>query len=193
VARFADLPLLEVGHTITMIGALYEGHGKAFALLFPDCSDEAGQWFPPHLMQMTLEDWQAFLLQTDTLPVEAFPDGSPAKAILRKASREVDTIVSWAVYRRDRYQCRYCGRNDVPLTVDHVIRWEERGPWTQENLVTACRKCNKTRGDMPYADWLQSEAYLRFSDQRPAEASAANEALLSTLESIPLVKRIRSR
>lgn len=192
MTRFKNIPLLEIGHTITMVGGLYAGQGRVFAFLFPEGSEEA-EAAPPELVKMTLEDWKAFLVQTDTLPVEAFPDGSGQKAILRKANREVDNVVSWAVYRRDGYRCRYCGRNDVPLTVDHVIRWEERGPWIEANLVTACRKCNKTRGSMSYPDWLKSEIYLRLSQNLGSLSRAANEALLPTLKSIPLVKTIRSR
>lgn len=187
-----DINLLDVGHSIVMVGALYAGKGKVYAMLFPEGADEA-KLAPVQTLDMSLEDWKEFLVQTDTLPVEAFPDGSGQKAILRKANREVDNTVSWAVYRRDKYTCRYCANDKVPLTVDHLVRWEERGPWTEDNLVTACRKCNKTRGDMSYADWLKSEFYLRVSQKLTPEARAANEAILGTLDRIRRVNKIRSR
>jgi hypothetical protein len=192
MATLNDINLLDVGHTITMVGALYAGEDKVYGVLFPEGQEEA-KAAPVEMVDMTLDDWKAFLVQTDTLPVEAFPDGSGAKAILRKANREVDNTVSWAVYRRDGFQCRYCGNAKVPLTVDHIIRWEERGPWIEINLVTACRKCNKVRGNTSYADWLKHEHYIRVSNNLTPQVRAANEALLGTLDSIPRVKNIRSR
>ncbi len=187
-----DINLLDVGHSIMMVGALYAGKGRVLAVLFPEGADEA-KMAPVEHLDLTLEDWKEFLVQTDTLPVEAYPDGTAQKAILRKANREVDTTVSWAVYRRDKYTCRYCGKNDVPLTVDHLVRWEERGPWIEANLVTACRKCNKTRGDMSYAEWLKSGFYLGVSRKLTPEVRAANEAILGTLDAIPRVQKMRSR
>jgi hypothetical protein len=187
-----DIDLLDVGHQITMVGALFAGKGRVLAVLLPDREDEA-QVAPVELLHMTLDDWKAFLAQTDTLATEVFLDGSGQKAILRKANRDVDAKVSWAVYRRDGYRCRYCGRNDMPLTVDHLVLWEERGPWAEENLVSACSKDNKARGRTPYADWLQSDWYRRVSQGLTPEVRAANEALVATLDRIPRVVKMRSR
>ncbi|MGB9772990.1 MAG: HNH endonuclease [Bacteroidota bacterium] len=51
------------------------------------------------------------------------------------------------ILRRDGYQCQYCGRTGVPLTVDHVIPKARGGEETWENLVTACVDCNNRKGD----------------------------------------------
>lgn len=51
------------------------------------------------------------------------------------------------ILRRDGYKCAYCGRSDLPLTIDHV-RPKSRGgedDWT--NLITACLPCNNKKGD----------------------------------------------
>ena len=193
MATLKDIPLIDVGHTVTMVGALYAGKGKVFSVLFPEGAEEA-KAAPIEHVEMTHEDWKEFLVQTDTLPVEVlFPNGSNQKAILRKANREVNNNVSWACYRRDKFACRYCGANTVPLTVDHVICWEDAGPWIEENLVTACRKCNKTRGNTSYADWLKHPHYLKVSSRLSPEVRAANEALLGRLDKIPRVKHIQSR
>ena len=76
-------------------------------------------------------------------------DGTLTKAILRKTARQIEASVSWQVWRRDGCRCRYCGRDNVPLTVDHLVRWEEGGPSTEENLVSSCKKCNQSQGDQP--------------------------------------------
>ncbi|MBA4250244.1 MAG: HNH endonuclease [Chlorobiaceae bacterium] len=51
------------------------------------------------------------------------------------------------ILRRDSYKCSYCGRGDLPLTVDHVIPKAKGGDDSWENLVTACTYCNNKKGD----------------------------------------------
>jgi 5-methylcytosine-specific restriction endonuclease McrA len=55
------------------------------------------------------------------------------------------------IFRRDRYQCVYCGstRN---LTLDHVVPRSKGGGHRWDNLVTACRKCNAQKGDLSPAE-----------------------------------------
>lgn len=51
------------------------------------------------------------------------------------------------IFRRDRYQCQYCGRKNIALTIDHVIPKSRGGDDTWENLVTACVLCNARKGN----------------------------------------------
>ena len=51
------------------------------------------------------------------------------------------------ILRRDGHRCQYCGRAEVPLTVDHVIPRARGGQDTWENLVAACVRCNNKKGD----------------------------------------------
>jgi 5-methylcytosine-specific restriction endonuclease McrA len=52
------------------------------------------------------------------------------------------------VFVRDKYTCQYCAevflRKD--LTIDHVIPSSLGGPFSWENLVAACYKCNNKKG-----------------------------------------------
>ncbi|HSD64905.1 MAG TPA: HNH endonuclease, partial [Ignavibacteriaceae bacterium] len=41
----------------------------------------------------------------------------------------------------------YCGRGDLPLTIDHVIPRARGGSDSWENLVCACTLCNNKKGD----------------------------------------------
>ena len=50
------------------------------------------------------------------------------------------------IFKRDNYQCQYCGFNSKELTIDHVIPRHKGGPDTWENLVAACLKCNILKG-----------------------------------------------
>lgn len=100
--------------------------------------------------------------------------------------------VVWDVYRRDGFLCSYCGAGDVPLTVDHIVLWEQGGPSTRDNLLTSCKKCNKTRGNMSFEEWLESDHYKRVSRGLSEMNRVANEDARNRL---PSIKRtpIRSR
>src|SRR5580692_5086292 len=56
-----DINLLDVGHTITMVGALYAGKGRVLAVLFPEGQDEARK-ASVEMLDMTVEDWKEFLV-----------------------------------------------------------------------------------------------------------------------------------
>lgn len=197
--RLEEVDLLKFGHTIQMAGAVYLGDGKLFITLFPDelgaVSKDAtfqsqGQASALDVvtLDMDLDDWTRFLQQTDLLETEILTrssDGKLAKAIVRKSQRQISQGVSWAVYKRDGYRCRYCAADDIPLTVDHLVLWEEAGPSTVQNLVAACRRCNKARGNTQYAEWLEHPHYKRVSRNLDAATRQANQALVSTLDAIP--------
>jgi 5-methylcytosine-specific restriction endonuclease McrA len=51
------------------------------------------------------------------------------------------------ILRRDSNRCQYCGRGDLPLTIDHVVPRTRGGDESWENLVCACMKCNNKKGD----------------------------------------------
>jgi len=51
------------------------------------------------------------------------------------------------VLRRDAYKCAYCGRSDLPLTIDHIVPKARGGGDSWENLVCACTSCNNRKGD----------------------------------------------
>jgi len=51
------------------------------------------------------------------------------------------------IIKRDGHQCQYCGKTDVPLTVDHIIPKNFNGAEDWENLVCACVDCNNKKGN----------------------------------------------
>lgn len=193
MAKLSDLNLLDFGSGIQLAGALYVGNGRAFLARFPD---EVG--FLPQVepLDMDLGDWQRLLLQTDLQDTEVTSrgqDGTVSKAIARKSARQISAGVSWAVFRRDRYACRYCGASDVPLTVDHLVCWEDGGPSIEANLLSSCRSCNRERGTIPYEKWLRHPYYCKVAKNLSQDQWAANEALASTLAKIPRLPHLKTR
>lgn len=182
--KLSDINIHEVGTTIRMIGAIYADGERVFDVFYPT---EGWHDRKRETLDMDLQEWQRFLEQTDLVEVPAFvegPDGEIQRALVRKSERQISQHVSWAVYRRDHYRCRYCGTNQEPLTVDHLVLWEDGGPSTEDNLVTCCRKCNSLRGNLPYGEWLQSRPYQKVSASLPSAIAEANERLEPTLRFI---------
>lgn len=53
-----------------------------------------------------------------------------------------------AIYLRDGLSCMYCGESiedGVKLTLDHVVPHSKGGSNHENNLITCCEKCNKSR------------------------------------------------
>lgn len=79
------------------------------------------------------------------------------------------------VYRRDDYQCQYCGDHFAPaaLTFDHVMPRSRGGETSWLNIVTACQECNRFKGDrtpaeaqMPLLNNPKEPNWLPFADSR---------------------------
>jgi hypothetical protein len=193
--KLSELNIYDIGNKIGLVGAVFGDEHSTYLALFPDQEIKDNQ----EVLDLDTEDWKKLLRQTDLLEVEVLQHtehGKMSKAILRKTQRLIEARISWNVFRRDGYTCRYCGRNDVPLTVDHLVLWEEGGPSIEENLVAACKKCNKTRGMMQYADWLESPYYKRVSKDISLggiDWQLRNQKLVATLDAIPRNTHQRSR
>jgi 5-methylcytosine-specific restriction endonuclease McrA len=52
------------------------------------------------------------------------------------------------IFLRDQHMCQYCGKKfpKIQLTLDHVIPVVQGGKKCWENIVTACKPCNQTKG-----------------------------------------------
>lgn len=188
-----DLDILRVGHDIQIAGAVFADNDHLFLCLLPDEPVEGREIVS---LEMSTDDWKAFIRQTDLLETEVLAqskDGTLAKTIIRKSARQIDQGVSWRVFKRDGYKCRYCGADDVPLTVDHLVTWESGGPSIEDNLVSACRKCNKVRGNLSYADWLKHPHYLKVSKGLSVAQQNQNVLALAMLDMIPRKTHINSR
>lgn len=189
---FKDFPLASVGNSIQLVGGIWAGEGVTYLFHFP----EYGHEYDTQVVPMTKDDWKELLRQSDLMETEVISkceDGNLYKAVVRKCQRNIDQQVSWNVFKRDGYSCRYCGRDSVPLTVDHLVLWEDGGPSTEANLVAACKKCNKARGNTKYADWLNHGHYTRVRNNLSTAQRQANQDVAYTLDSIELVINIRSK
>ena len=169
--NFKDFDLLKIGNSLEIKGVVYGNAVEDLVIVLPnhDVSDLV------EIMNPTLEEWNKIIRQSDLLETEVIAGDMNKKVVLRKSTRQIDLNVSWAVFRRDGFKCRYCGNDHVPLTVDHIVLWEDGGPTIEENLITSCKKCNNTRGNAPYDVWLDSLGYELVSRNLTEDEKLKNE------------------
>ena len=179
---FKDFNLLDVGTALEIKGVVYGGKGDDYhmIIMLPDeiIQPDTDVMFP------SLEEWQAIIRQSDLKEVELVGGDKDKKIILRKSTRQIETSVMWEVFRRDNYTCRYCGNDKVPMTVDHVVLWEEGGPSIVDNLICSCKKCNNARSNMQYEDWLVSPEYLSRSIKLHETIRLTNDNVLNFINVI---------
>jgi hypothetical protein len=182
----SEINILDVGNRITLCGSMYSGLGSLLLVPFPGGESELEQ--PEVALVMDPQQYERFLHQTDVLDI-----AGESKAVLRKSQRLIDRIMQWKVFERDDFRCRYCGKRS-PLTVDHVILWENGGATVESNLISSCGKCNRVRGNTEYAEWLGSPAYRKISSGLPASVAQANTDVIKTLDSLRAIQaNLRSR
>jgi len=67
------------------------------------------------------------------------------------------------IYKRDNYQCQYCGcrPGSEELTIDHIVPRSKGGQTTWENCCLACLNCNLKK-----ADKTLKQSGLRFFNKK---------------------------
>lgn len=56
------------------------------------------------------------------------------------------------IYERDAFACVYCGSAE-DITIDHVVPRVAGGRSHADNLATACRSCNSSKGGRTPQEW----------------------------------------
>lgn len=74
-------------------------------------------------------------------------------ALTRYERGKVSLKLRFAIYERDNYRCKCCGKlgYKTDLEIDHIIPISKGGKSTPDNLQTLCHRCNKAKGsDIEY-------------------------------------------
>lgn len=80
------------------------------------------------------------------------PEARPAVEGQKKWS--ISSEIRAEIYKRDGWQCHYCGSCD-DLTLDHKTPRSKGGGDHPSNLLTACRSCNSRKGTKSYDEFLE--------------------------------------
>ena len=176
--EFKNFDVMAIATELEIVGVVYGSPKEDVIILLPNEAIVE----PLQLMTPSLDEWTQIVRQSDIKEVEGMDKGK--KIVLRKSTRQVETRVMWEVFRRDNFTCRYCGVDDVPMTVDHVVLWEKMGPSIAMNLICSCKKCNNARGSLEYEDWLKSPYYLSKLTQLTVTTIAENVRMIAVIPAI---------
>ncbi len=177
------LNLKKVGLDIKMSGFILADKDTKYLVSFP----EEDEFEAKDLVAIapSNEEYLAIGKQLDLMELEIIDNDTNKKVIVRKSQRQMDQIITWMVFARDNYTCRYCGETGKPMTYDHVKLWRDGSETSIENGVCACRKCNKTRGDMDYEEWINSKYYEIRSENLSREVRGLNTQLIKKYKEFP--------
>jgi 5-methylcytosine-specific restriction endonuclease McrA len=67
-------------------------------------------------------------------------------------------------------KCAYCGRENVPLQVEHILARSKGGTDRVSNLALACESCNRKKGSLPVEDFLKGKPDVLAKIQRQARS-----------------------
>lgn len=81
------------------------------------------------------------------------------------------------VYRRDGNRCQYCGchLNSKNASIDHVMPRSRGGGHTWNNIVSACKPCNRKKSN-------RTPDEARMPLQKPPVAPTRNAIMFASLE-----------
>ena len=69
------------------------------------------------------------------------------QSICRVERGKVSNKMRFAIYERDGYRCRKCGKYTEDLEIDHIFPISKGGKSTYDNLQTLCHKCNQKKSN----------------------------------------------
>jgi 5-methylcytosine-specific restriction endonuclease McrA len=69
-----------------------------------------------------------------------------------------------------RRKCAYCGKEGVPLQIEHIQPKSKGGTDRVSNLALACKPCNLKKGNHPIEDFLKGKTELLSKIKRQAKA-----------------------
>lgn len=99
-------------------------------------------------------EWISGRIERDLLAVNSKSDkaraaGSDRARPLSHIWREIRS----RIFMRDDYTCQYCGERGKKLECDHVVPVSKGGEHSDDNLVTACFACNRSKRDKLVCEW----------------------------------------
>ena len=149
--EFKDRPVFhgDIGSVLKISGIIVSGGGVCSGLLLPSFSGNPLSEIS--FYELNEEEWDDFIKRSDDPEILIGPE----KVFHRKVRYEISGAIQQKIWAADEFKCKYCGRKmgDVQLTVDHFMPLELGGKNDTSNYLSACRKCNKDKGNNDPAYW----------------------------------------
>ena len=116
------------------------------------CSKINGKIYRQKACRFYSEEIQTLIKRLKNKTGSFYNDREIWDSICRVERGKVSNKMRFAIYKRDGYRCRICGRTNRfdDLEIDHIKPIAKGGKSTYDNLQTLCKRCNKEKGDTYY-------------------------------------------
>ena len=123
-----------------------------YVQVFLYCAKMNGDVYRKKHQNFSDADISAFLQRLKNKSGYFYNDREIWDAICRVERGKVSNKMRFAIYERDGYRCKICGRrgNHVALEIDHIKPIAKGGKSTYDNLQTLCKRCNQEKSDKWY-------------------------------------------
>jgi len=144
----------DAGNLLLISGFILQGMDATVVMYMPN----ANPVYQAATATPTLEQWCAFLARSDDPLIFEQDETGTIKAIHRKVQRAISGAIQQRIWHRDGWQCMYCGKRvpDIQITVDHFHPLELGGADEASNYISACRQCQKAKGNRLPQEYCQS-------------------------------------
>ena len=78
-------------------------------------------------------------------------------------------------------RCAYCGKEDVPLQIEHIVPRSKGGTDRVSNLTLACEACNRKKGDKSVEEFLKGKPDLLRRIQAQARTPLKDAAAVNSV------------
>ena len=127
--------------------------------------------------------WSQIIQHSDDPSIFELDENGHVKVIHRKVRHQISGAVQQKIWAQDGCKCMFCLRKmgEIQLTIDHFEPLETGGKNDESNYLSACRKCNKRKGNEDPRTWCERESvmfdydwYVNHLAQRPKTFQPSN-------------------
>lgn len=127
------------------------------------------RWVPVSGLAMELVRFDTQLLENPDITGVGYQQG----ALVGYEVREF-------VLERGGHKCAFCGAENTPINLDHVVPRARGGSDRISNLVPSCIPCNQAKGSMALRDFVKDEKRLKAILAQTRKSLAGAAAVNST-------------
>lgn len=144
----------DIGQFVNIAGIVVETTNGAMTLLVPNALIGVGL-LHSDIKRMSPEDWSKFIQCSDDPKIFELDPTGGIKAVHRKIRYQISGDVQQKIWALDSFKCVYCDRQmgEVQLSIDHFVPLELGGSNDETNYLSACRRCNKQKGNKKPEDF----------------------------------------
>jgi len=129
--------LVSIKRAIKLVSTCYSGTDQPKARIIDPDTWQHYNW----------ADWRKLMPKEgeDVLLTAGKANRAPILIVLTRFNKLRPHNVSFSrkmLWRRDDYQCQYCGCRNGEMTIDHIMPKSKGGVTNWENCCLACVKCN---------------------------------------------------